>query len=371
MRFTSRILLFVACAWLVACSTQEVYTGESFASDSPFKMRVKGDVAPACESARRSLLGQGYLIESASEEGIKARKAARGGETQNTFIEMNIVCLPEPHGSTLFATGVLTTYALKKSSSSASVGLAALGSISLPIGQSADSLVKVSEETIDDKDFYGRFFMAVSNTLDEMESGKAPPVPPTETAMPAAPVMPATPDAPGATVQAAPSPVVAVPATSTAGTSAPNSASPAVVTPVSATPISVQPTAAQPIASQPMPATAPAPAAVLPAAAITPAPTPAPTPKPEVNEQAPTYTLQPDATQASPAATSQAAPSAAETPVPAVEPVTTEEAPAAVPQPTANDKSPPAPEPAAEPAPQSDTKAVNAEPVVDNNLLFL
>ncbi|MEZ5570970.1 MAG: DUF2242 domain-containing protein [Halioglobus sp.] len=172
MRYISTILLFSACAVLAACSNQAVYTSESFAQDSPFKMRADAEVAPACESARRALLGQGYLIESANEEGIKARKATRGGETQNTFIEVTVVCLPDPTGSTLFATGVLTTYELKKSSSSASVGLSALGSISLPIGQSADSLVKVSEETIDDKDFYGRFFAAVRTILDEMAAGK-------------------------------------------------------------------------------------------------------------------------------------------------------------------------------------------------------
>jgi len=88
---------------------------------------------------------------------------------------MNIVCLPETTGSTVFAPGRLSTYALKKSSSSASVGVSALGSISLPIGQSADSLVKISEETIDDKDFYRRFFAAVSNIQSEMQAGKVPP----------------------------------------------------------------------------------------------------------------------------------------------------------------------------------------------------
>lgn len=153
-----------------ACSSQAVYTGETFSSDSPFRMRADGEVSMACESARRALLGQGYLIESASTESIKARKAYKTEDTQNTFIEMNIVCLGELSGSTLYATGVLTSYALKKSTSSASVGLSALGSISLPIGQSADSLVKVSEETIDDKDFYKRFFSAVDIILVEMRA---------------------------------------------------------------------------------------------------------------------------------------------------------------------------------------------------------
>lgn len=84
---------------------------------------------------------------------------------------MNIVCLPESNGSTVFATGLLSQYDQKKSTSSASVGLAALGSMSLPIGQSADSLVKVSVKTIDDKEFYQRFFAAVTAILRDPHQG--------------------------------------------------------------------------------------------------------------------------------------------------------------------------------------------------------
>ena len=83
---------------------------------------------------------------------------------------MNVVCASDIQGSTVFASGVLSTYELKKSSSAASVGLSAVGSISLPIGQSADSLVKVSEETINDKEFYNRFFAAVDRILGDMRA---------------------------------------------------------------------------------------------------------------------------------------------------------------------------------------------------------
>ena len=124
MKYGSKILLLSLCLVLqAACSNKAVYPEESFAYDSLFKLRVDGDAALACESARRSLLGQGYLIESANSEGVKGRKAYKSEDKENTFIEMNVVCLPETTGSTVFATGVLTTYALKMSSSSASVGL--------------------------------------------------------------------------------------------------------------------------------------------------------------------------------------------------------------------------------------------------------
>jgi Uncharacterized protein conserved in bacteria (DUF2242) len=178
------LLLTLGVVLQAACSNNAVYPEESFAYDSLFKLRTDGDVAMACESARRSLLGEGYLIASATSEGVVGRKAYKSEGKENTFIEMNIVCLPEVNGSTVFATGVLSTYALKMSSSSASVGLSALGSISLPIGQSADSLVKVSEETINDKEFYRRFFAAVDTILDDLKAGKTASEPAAPTATP-------------------------------------------------------------------------------------------------------------------------------------------------------------------------------------------
>lgn len=176
------LLLLMGALFQTGCGTEAAYNEESFSSDSPFKLRVDGDIEAACESARRSLLGQGYLIDAASSEEVKGRKAARVEGQQNAFIEMTVVCVPERGGSTVFATGVLSTYDLKKNSSSASVGLSALGSISLPIGQSVDSLVKVSEQTIDDKEFYKRFFSAVETILGEMRIREADDDPATEPA---------------------------------------------------------------------------------------------------------------------------------------------------------------------------------------------
>jgi hypothetical protein len=182
-------LLLLTClgALLPGCGSEAVYVEESFANDSPFKLTVTEPAPVACESARRSLLGQGYLIDTTSGEQVKGRKAYRRDDSQNTFIEMNVVCIPDRKGSTLYANGVLSTYDLKKSGNSASVGISAVGSISLPIGQSADSLVKIAEETIEDKAFYGRFFAAVGHVLKEMEESpedEAPAPGKTETTAP-------------------------------------------------------------------------------------------------------------------------------------------------------------------------------------------
>lgn len=276
MKYSSKILLFCLCVvFQTGCSSQAVYTAESFAIDSPFKLKVDDEVDTACESARRALLGQGYLIESSNSDGIKARKAYKSEDDQNTFIEMTIVCLPERNGSTLFATGVLSAYALKKSTSSASVGLSALGSISLPIGQSADSLVKVSEETINDKDFYQRFFAAVENTLGEMRAGKAAPEPVAPGPGPAEAVLPATVAGPepvpvevAAPVPPVPAPILAPAAPVTAAEPVPQPVAPApepgpasiapiVTAPAALPPQTAPATAAEPIPQQAAPATVP------------------------------------------------------------------------------------------------------------------
>ena len=77
-------LLALAGVLQAACGSNAVYTGESFATDSPFKMKFDSEVATACESARRSLLGQGYLIDVATVDTVKGRKALRNKDSLST-----------------------------------------------------------------------------------------------------------------------------------------------------------------------------------------------------------------------------------------------------------------------------------------------
>ena len=277
-------VLYLGIALLGACSKTAVYTTESFANDSPFELKAVDSAATACESARRSLLRQGYLIEKASDENVKGRKAYNSADNRNTFIEMNVVCVPDISGSTVFANGVLSTYELKKSSSAASVGLSAVGSISLPIGQSADSLVKVSEETITDTAFYNRFFAAVDRILGDMRAAAkaAEPIPEPDPEPIPEPGPATTMAAPvPAAVEAAPEPgpVQATPATSTA--SAPlQPAPPTTPGPVAAQPVPT--TVSEPAPAQSAPTTVPEPGA-LPAAS----PEPATVTSPIVSEPVP------------------------------------------------------------------------------------
>lgn len=209
------VLAFVPALFaLSGCSsspTVPFYSSDSFGSDSPYQKHVPDGAAAACSAAERTLLGDGYIIDGDSSKGsFKGRKAYRIDGNRSSFIEMNIVCLSDSTGSTIYANGVNSTYDLKKASSSASVGVSILGSVSLPIGQTVDSMVKVANETITDRVFYQRFFESVEKNLvnvrveiqskhkeDELPTSVVPvlpsmttPVPPTETA-PAAPAVPA------------------------------------------------------------------------------------------------------------------------------------------------------------------------------------
>ncbi|MEW6692664.1 MAG: DUF2242 domain-containing protein [Pseudomonadota bacterium] len=152
-------------------------------SDSPFQKQFAVDAQAACAAANRALLGDGYITDQVSVDKIKGRKAYRSDGDRSTVIEMTVVCLPDTGGgSTLYANGLRSNYELKKSATPASIGVSVIGSVSLPIGQSADSMVKTTDETITEREFYRKFFASVESILHAMEGGAAkdkPIAPPT------------------------------------------------------------------------------------------------------------------------------------------------------------------------------------------------
>ena len=69
--------------------------------------------------------------------------------------------------SLAFVTGVQESYGLKKANTSASLGLSAIGSLSIPLNSSSDSMVKVGVETISEESFYDGFFSLLQQYLNE------------------------------------------------------------------------------------------------------------------------------------------------------------------------------------------------------------
>jgi hypothetical protein len=85
-------------------------------------------------------------------------------------ISFNVVCANDGKGkshSTMFANALQDRYALKKVNNSASLGVGVLGSVSMPIGSTDDSMVKVASETVSAPKFYERYFALVDVFLPQ------------------------------------------------------------------------------------------------------------------------------------------------------------------------------------------------------------
>lgn len=171
-RLFARLAMLLAAAGLAACSTtsRTVSIQEEFASTDIHAHSFAGTDKATCEAARRALLSQGYVIHEANASLVRGRKNFQPGADVHVQIEFHVVCAPDSKGSnstTAFANAVRDRYSLRKSSTSASLGVPALGSVSVPFGMSDESLVKVASETIASKQFYERFFALVERYFDD------------------------------------------------------------------------------------------------------------------------------------------------------------------------------------------------------------
>jgi hypothetical protein len=206
---------------------------------------------------------------------VDASKDFQPTADTHIVVEVHVVCTPgdSTNTSMVYVNAVQSGYALKKSDTSASVGLSILGSVSLPIRSNSDSMVKISSATIQSGAFYDRFFDMVGRYLasavrSEPVPGdggiKITPLAPVTT--PATATAP-TPAAPGATANAVAVPPAASPAIPAAQTS-----QAAVVHTGAATGVALPlPVPGTPDAGStlPAPTLAPAPAAAASAAAMT------------------------------------------------------------------------------------------------------
>lgn len=256
-------------AGAAGCSSPKtaIYDHESFDDSGTFSRDYAVSDVAACEAARRALLSQGYIITSSDPKLVSGNKSFQQSGETHLQISFNVVCAKDGTGkhSTMFANALQDRYALKKVNNSASLGVGVLGSVSMPIGSTDDSMVKVASETVTSPKFYDRYFSLVDVFLPQevkaAEPASAPPktdlgVPEPKAAAPVekveapkeAPATPAAPETPAAT----PTPAVSEPV--------------------------VPPAAPAPIVPQETPIQAPAatnPALPAPTEAIPPLPTPA------------------------------------------------------------------------------------------------
>lgn len=160
---------------LWGCASTKVAGGhpvESFDATDRFSRTVTLEPAVACEASRQALLSQGYLVSNVQATEMRGRKNFQMANGQHVEMEIRVVCTEvarsdDGQRATVFVSAVQEHYELKKSSNSASVGLGALGSVSLPFSTGNDSMVKVASETITAPRFYDRFFEILDRYLGQ------------------------------------------------------------------------------------------------------------------------------------------------------------------------------------------------------------
>lgn len=298
----SKLPSFRTACWVTAllaaagCSSQKpaMYEHESFDDSGTFSRNYPVTDAASCEAARRALLSQGYIITSNDPKVISGHKSFQQTGETHMEISFSVVCASDgtAKGATMFANALQDRYALKKVNNSASVGVGVLGSLSMPIGSTDDSMVKVASETVASPKFYDRFFALVENFLppDVKKAAHIPEKPKTELGMPEPVAHAATPAA--ALADGKPAPSSPAPAKEPAAEAAPG----ADVSQPIAAPAEPEAIKAEVVTPTPTPAPAPAPTpAVTPAATPTPEPTPATPATAPVAEPAATPAATPEA----------------------------------------------------------------------------
>ena len=171
------VVVALVLAGLAGCSSKKtaIYEHENFDDSGTFSRNYPVTDKTACEAARRALLSQGYIITSNDPKMISGHKSFQQTGESHLEISFNIVCADDggsEHHATMFANALQDRYALKKVNNSASLGVGVLGSVSMPIGSTDDSMVKVASETVSSAQFYDRFFGLVEVFLPKLKEEK-------------------------------------------------------------------------------------------------------------------------------------------------------------------------------------------------------
>jgi hypothetical protein len=184
--FYGALGLALVLAGVSGCASKKpaIYEHENFDDSGTFSRTFSVSEAGSCEAARRALLSQGYIITSSDANQVAGNKSFQQNAENHIQISFNITCVPDmsdKQRSTMFANALQDRYTLKKSNTSASLGVGVLGSVSMPIGSTDDSMVKVASETVSAPQFYDRYFALVESYLPKPKKVKkadAPAEPP-------------------------------------------------------------------------------------------------------------------------------------------------------------------------------------------------
>ena len=163
--------VLVAALLLAGCAAPHLpHYGpqESFSSVATYSRLFDAPPQHTCEAARRALLSQGYLIQGASAAQVDGTTHFQPDADSHLQIMIRVVCVPEAANGRIslsFVTAVQDRFTLKRVSNSASLGVGAIGSVSVPMTAGSEAMIKVGSETIAADGFYDSFFDLVRRYL--------------------------------------------------------------------------------------------------------------------------------------------------------------------------------------------------------------
>jgi hypothetical protein len=172
-----------ASACLTGCVTSHspsrradlVYQNEQFKADETFSRLFDANAGDTCEAARRALLSQGYVIGNSAKGLVNGVKRFQPEGEVHVEISFTVVCVADGKTgvpATAFVSAQQDRYVIKRSSNATSIGVSAIGSISVPLSSQQDSMVKVASETIPAGAFYDRFFALMQTMLADAADAK-------------------------------------------------------------------------------------------------------------------------------------------------------------------------------------------------------
>ncbi len=170
-RNLSGAALLVLAGLLAGCGGKPLKASppqEKFGSVETYSRLFDAKPAQTCEAARRALLSQGYIVNQAGSDQVEGSKNFQPEPESHLQMTIRVVCVPEDRAgqvSLAFVSAVQDRYALKKASSAASLGVGAIGSVSLPLSSGSESMIKVGSETIAADRFYESFFELIRRYL--------------------------------------------------------------------------------------------------------------------------------------------------------------------------------------------------------------
>lgn len=162
--FGSAVFVLAAALLVAGCaSTKEFHKKETFNSTTPFSAKVNAPSKIVCWSVKRAFLAQGYMLDRSTAEAatLTGIKEFQADDETNVTLRLQTSCADNNDGtSTVYATALKEVNQVQAEKQHRALGIG-WATITVPAG-SAKVLRPISRETVNDPEFYQRFYALVS-----------------------------------------------------------------------------------------------------------------------------------------------------------------------------------------------------------------